>query len=125
MNTPLVSFIIPAYNEEKFIVECIESCLKQTYENVEVCITDDGSRDHTRKVLLENFRNKNRQRVEFFYLSYFFLKIKFLMTAVFRFDIQERCPHRNSNPILFIHSKPASPERAPLFGGRTGYHSRQ
>jgi glycosyltransferase involved in cell wall biosynthesis len=54
-NLPLISFIIAAYNEEKYIRECVESCLNQTYSAVEVCITDDGSIDDTWKILRENF----------------------------------------------------------------------
>lgn len=51
LQYPLVSFIIAAYNEEKYIIECIESCLNQTYKNIEICITDDGSIDNTWKIL--------------------------------------------------------------------------
>lgn len=54
---PLVSFIIPAYNEEKFIMESIESCLGQSYPNIEVSVTDDGSTDRTWKILKKNYQN--------------------------------------------------------------------
>lgn len=46
-----VSFIIAAFNEELFIRDCIESCLNQTYSNIEVCVTDDGSNDNTWSIL--------------------------------------------------------------------------
>lgn len=43
----LVSVIIPAYNHEKYIQETIESIINQTYQNIELIILDDGSKDST------------------------------------------------------------------------------
>lgn len=51
LNKPLVSFLIAAYNEEKYIADCIESCLWQSYKNVEVCVVDDGSEDKTWEII--------------------------------------------------------------------------
>ena len=45
MNDPLISILIPLYNSEEFIAETIESCLNQTYGNIEIIIVDDGSAD--------------------------------------------------------------------------------
>lgn len=42
---PLVSIVIPCYNHEDFVQDCIESIIKQTYQNIELIIIDDGSRD--------------------------------------------------------------------------------
>lgn len=44
---PLVTIVIIAYNEERFIAESIESALGQTYDNIEVVVVDDGSKDTT------------------------------------------------------------------------------
>ena len=44
---PLISIIIPAYNSEDYITECIESALNQTYNNIEIIVIDDGSTDKT------------------------------------------------------------------------------
>lgn len=45
-----VSIIIPAYNAEKYIKECIESIMHQTYENIQIIIVNDGSTDNTVKI---------------------------------------------------------------------------
>lgn len=44
-NSPLVSIITPFYNTKKFIKECIQSVLDQTYTNWELMLIDDGSTD--------------------------------------------------------------------------------
>jgi len=43
----LVSVIIPAYNHEKYVQEAIQSIIEQTYQNIELIIIDDGSKDST------------------------------------------------------------------------------
>ena len=47
MIDDLISVIIPAYNHEKYIEECIRSIMAQTYQNIELLIIDDGSADGT------------------------------------------------------------------------------
>jgi glycosyltransferase involved in cell wall biosynthesis len=49
--TPLVSVIIPTYNYGRFLGECIESALDQTYPNIDVIVVDDGSEDDTAAVV--------------------------------------------------------------------------
>lgn len=44
-STPLVSIVIPVYNGANFVAEAIESALKQTYQNIEILVINDGSRD--------------------------------------------------------------------------------
>ena len=46
-----VSIIIPVYNAEKYLKECIESALAQTYDDIEVIAIDDGSTDDSLKIL--------------------------------------------------------------------------
>ena len=44
-SQPLVSVVIPCYNHEKFVQDSIKSVIAQTYENIELIIIDDGSKD--------------------------------------------------------------------------------
>jgi glycosyltransferase involved in cell wall biosynthesis len=57
---PTVSVIIPSYNHEKYVGECIQSVLNQTWQDFEIIITDDGSQDRT----VENIRQFNDPRIK-------------------------------------------------------------
>lgn len=57
-----VSFLVAAFNEEKYIEECVRSCLRQDGADVEVCVVDDGSQDRTLEVL-QKFSDDLRVRV--------------------------------------------------------------
>lgn len=47
---PLISVIIPVYNVEKYLNQCVESVLNQTYSNIEVILVNDGSTDFSGKI---------------------------------------------------------------------------
>ena len=57
MNNKLVSIVIPVYNSERFLEECLNSILEQTYQNIEIIAIDDGSNDSSLDIL-NNFSNK-------------------------------------------------------------------
>ena len=43
----MISIIIPVYNAEKYLNDCINSILNQTYKDIEVLLIDDGSLDNS------------------------------------------------------------------------------
>jgi glycosyltransferase involved in cell wall biosynthesis len=57
---PTVSVIIPSYNHERFVRECIQSVLNQTFQDFEIIITDDASTDRTVEII-EQFDDRRIQ----------------------------------------------------------------
>lgn len=56
----LISIVIPCYNVEKYVKQCIDSIKKQTYKNIEVLMIDDGAKDDTAKVIKQNIKDDSR-----------------------------------------------------------------
>lgn len=52
-SNPLVSIVIPVHNGERYIKEAIDSCISQTYQNIEIVVVDDKSEDGTLDILKE------------------------------------------------------------------------
>ena len=52
-HMPLISVVVPVYNLEEYVGECIESILAQSYPHFELLIIDDGSEDKTYSVCRE------------------------------------------------------------------------
>ncbi len=59
----LVSVIVPVYNVERYIKECIESILQQTYKNIEVIVVDDGSPDKSAAIISKISKKDPRVRL--------------------------------------------------------------
>ena len=60
---PTISVIIPAYNAEKYIVNCLESVRKQTFQDWEAIVVNDGSKDNTRALCDQCAAEDERIRV--------------------------------------------------------------
>ncbi len=63
MDTPLVSVLMTSYNREKYIAEAIESLLRSTYQNFELIIVDDRSKDRTAEIAKEYEQKDDRIKV--------------------------------------------------------------
>ena len=63
MNYPLVSVIVPCYNVEQYLPQCIDSILNQTYQNLEVWLVDDGSPDRCGEICDEYAKKDARIKV--------------------------------------------------------------
>ena len=57
----MISIIIPVYNVEKFIRQCLDSILSQSYKNYEVILIDDKSKDSSLDIIRE-YETKYRTR---------------------------------------------------------------
>lgn len=62
-NTPKISIIVPVYNVEEYITECIDSILSQTYKDWELILVNDGSTDNSGKICDEYALKDNRINV--------------------------------------------------------------
>lgn len=59
MTIPKVSICIPVYNGEKTILRALRSAINQTYENLEIVVSDNCSTDNTVKLINNNFPNQS------------------------------------------------------------------
>lgn len=49
-ESAMVSVIIPVYNVQMYLAECVDSVINQTYKNLEIILVDDGSIDESGKI---------------------------------------------------------------------------
>lgn len=63
MNQELITVIVPIYNVEKYLSECINSIIKQTYTNIEIILVNDGSTDNSPNICIQFKEKDNRIRL--------------------------------------------------------------
>lgn len=63
MNNPKISVIIPVYNGEKYINQCLDSLLNQTFKDIEIICVNDGSTDTSLEILQEYAQKDSRIKI--------------------------------------------------------------
>ncbi len=63
-NNPLISVMMPTYNNGKYIKQAIDSIYIQNYENMEIIVVDDGSTDNTKEIV------KSYKDIKYFYTEH-------------------------------------------------------
>ncbi|WP_304238236.1 glycosyltransferase family 2 protein [Phascolarctobacterium succinatutens] len=63
MKQPLISVIIPVYGVEKYIAQCLESVIDQTYKNLEIIVINDGTKDRSAEIAKEYAAKDSRIKV--------------------------------------------------------------
>lgn len=63
MKNEVISVIVPVYNVEQYLKECVESILQQTYQELEILLIDDGSTDQSGKMCDDFAKQDDRIRV--------------------------------------------------------------
>jgi glycosyltransferase involved in cell wall biosynthesis len=56
----MVSVCIPTFNGEKYLVECLESVIQQTWKDMEIIISDDGSDDSSCEIVRRYMKQDSR-----------------------------------------------------------------
>ena len=62
-KTPKISVIVPVYNTEKYLDECLNSAENQTLKNIEIVCINDGSTDRSLEILKEHANKDSRIKV--------------------------------------------------------------
>lgn len=62
-KSPLISIIVPVYNVEKYLSQCLDSLIYQTYKNIEILCVNDGSLDNSKNILDKYLLKDNRIKV--------------------------------------------------------------
>ena len=123
-SAPLVSIIIPAYNEEINAVSSVQSLLNGNYPNLEIIFVDDGSKDNTFEKVSAAFANNNKVKV--------FTKPNGGKASALNYGIQQSnaefvvCIDADTKLLpdavskLMIHFSPSRPEYLEVVGAVAG-----
>lgn len=57
---PLISIIVPVYNVEQYISQCLDSIICQTYKNIQILCVNDGTKDSSRKIICKYMKQDSR-----------------------------------------------------------------
>lgn len=63
VENPLISIIVPVYNVEKYLRQCLESLINQTYKNIEIICINNGSTDKSSEILVEFAQKDSRIKI--------------------------------------------------------------
>lgn len=61
MQTKTVGVVIPIYNVEKYLKECLDSVINQTYTNLEIILVNDGSTDENSLNIAKEYTLKDKR----------------------------------------------------------------
>ena len=90
----LATILINNYNNQKFLKRCIDSCLSQSYQNLEIIIYDDKSDDDSKKIL-QNIKNKRIRKI-------FNNKKKYKSPALNQFEAIRKSFSESKGEIIFL-----------------------
>ncbi|RDW97006.1 glycosyl transferase [Gardnerella vaginalis] len=60
---PAISIVVPAYNKEPYIKQCMDSLINQTLKNIEIIVVDDASSDNTLQILRDYEKKDSRVKI--------------------------------------------------------------
>ena len=63
MKQPIVSVIMPVYNNEKYLEQCLDSIVNQSLTDIEIICVDDGSEDSSAEILKRYAEKDSRIRI--------------------------------------------------------------
>ena len=63
MQKPKISIVVPVYNVERYITECLDSCVNQILEDIEIVVVDDCGNDKSIEIAKGFARSDSRVRV--------------------------------------------------------------